>query len=93
MPAGRDRGDRRAESLLREDLVDALRTTSAIHTTYLDALQDAVETYVTALRRRGVTRSGAQSQLSRLVIDATDDDISGLLLHVGRWVDAAYAGP
>ena len=79
--------------MLRADLVDALRTTSAIQATYLDALHDAVLSYVAALRRRGVTRSGAQSQLSRLVLDATDDDVSGLLLHVGRWVDAAYAGP
>ena len=91
MPHGRDEGDLGPEALLRADLVDALRTTSAIHAAYLDALQDAVLIYIAALRNRGVTRGGAQSELSRLVIEATDDDASALQLHVGRWVDAAYA--
>jgi hypothetical protein len=93
LPRGRDKDDPRAEGVLRDDLVDALRTTSAIHATYLDALHDAVLSYVAALRYRGITRAGAQSELSRLVLEATDDDTSALLLHVGRWVDAAYAGP
>ena len=93
MPAGSDRGDPGAESLLRDDLVNALRTTSEVQAAYLDALHDAVLSYIVAIRRRGVTRSAAQSDLSRLVIEATEDDMSGLLLHVGRWVDAAYSSP
>lgn len=92
MSAFEDAPETLPDALLRADLTDAVRTAAHVHALYLDIVEELVRSYVTRLRERGAGRAASQRILSELVVSATGEAHSALLLYVARWVDAMFPG-
>ena len=91
-PVGHHEEEFAHEALLRRDVIAAVGATADIYATYVGALRDAVLSYVAILRQRGVSRSDVQARLTRLVVEATNDEESLFLLHVTRWIEEEFTG-